>query len=79
MARDGADGGRRGARTILSAVILFGLASASLLAQSGGPSELMMAQMAGPQVIYTPASKPRDYSIRIPSTWKPGTKLGVKV
>jgi hypothetical protein len=32
-----------------------------------------------PPVVYTPASRLQDYSIKIPASWKPGTKLGVKV
>ena len=32
-----------------------------------------------PPVVYTAASKLQDYSIQIPASWKPGTKLGVKV
>jgi hypothetical protein len=32
-----------------------------------------------PPVVYTPASRLQDYSIKIPASWKSGTKLGVKV
>jgi hypothetical protein len=71
------DEGRRG-RVLYLTALCIGLVCGSLLIHSEGPS--MLASLnPSPHVIYTSASKMQDYSIHIPSTWQPGTKLGVKV
>ena len=64
---------------VASAACCVGLALFSLLASRHTREQGLLSLTAGPPVIYLPASVSNDFSIQIPSAWKPGTKLGVKV
>jgi hypothetical protein len=61
-------------------VLSVGLAAGALLVGVGSRVDLhtVLASLS-PPVVYTQASHLQDYSIKIPSTWQPGTKLGVQV
>jgi len=64
---------------VLAAVVFCtGLALGSLVVHQGGEPVVSLISLS-PPVIYTPASQLEDFSIKIPSTWQRGTKLGVKV
>jgi len=76
------DGGRRRrlsfAPTAARAVFCAGLVLGSLVVHNGGLPAVSLISLS-PPVIYTPAAQLQDFSITIPSTWRRGTKLGVKV
>jgi len=74
--------GRRNARSGrgVLAVLSVGLAAGALLVGVGSRVDLpaVLASLS-PPVVYTQASHLQDFSIKIPGTWQPGTKLGVQV
>ena len=79
MGAPGAVAGEQRSRSpgaLAAVVVCVGLTATLLVRNEASPSTLISLS---PPVVYTPASKLQDYSIQIPSTWKPGTKLGVKV
>jgi len=59
------------------AVLLAACVVGTVVLPSVSAPGVMVSQ--SPPVVYTPASRLQDYSIKIPASWKPGTKLGVKV
>lgn len=76
------DGGRRRplsfAPTAATAVFCAGLVLGSLVVHNGGLPAVSLISLS-PPVVYTPAAQLQDFSITIPSTWRRGTQLGVKV
>lgn len=70
---------RSPAGLLAAAVFCVGLAAGALLVDSQADVTHSVLVSLSPPVVYTQANHLRDYSIKIPSSWKPGTKLGVQV
>ena len=70
---------RSPAGLLAAAVFCVGLAAGALLVVSRADLTHSVLVSMSPPVVYTQANHLRDYSIKIPSSWKPGTKLGVQV
>ena len=63
---------------LAAAVFCVGLSAGALLVRSRVDLHSVLVSLS-PPVVYTQASHLQDFSIKIPGSWKPGTKLGVQV